>query len=394
MKKTFYLAVAGTMGVGKTTAARFLAEKLQAHLLEENFGENQFLPRFYQEMSRWAFHSQTFFLLEKIKQTLETKRFLLAGQLIIQDTPLIQDVQSYAKAQFVLGNMDEAEFTLYTKIYAMFVKKIPKPDLIVYLDASIPTILKRVNRRQRGFEAKVPRPYIQLLDKLNRQWVRKLDHAKVLRLKTDKLDLVANQEDIDRFIEIVKTKIGFPEDPTNGQIKALSEAQAILMCGLPGSGKSTIAKHLSRSLSAQLLSSDTIRERVFKSLRYDSLGDLAVLKLRPKYHTVLIEEASEHLLRGKRVVVDASNMDEQRVKLIKEFGKVIDKKLIAVVVVKTPKEIISQRMKKIKGMANDREDFYTAWRRVYGYYEKHLTDKSYFWPTNQEGVKILEIINN
>src|SRR4030042_4467619 len=136
MKKTFYLSVAGILGVGKTTVAKLLTERLGTQILEENFAENQFLPRFYQDMRRWAFHSQTFFLLEKVKQTFQSKKILASGQSVVQDTPIIQDVQSYAKAQYILGNMDEAEFNLYTKTYSLFVKRLPQPNLIIYLEAS------------------------------------------------------------------------------------------------------------------------------------------------------------------------------------------------------------------------------------------------------------------
>jgi len=107
MKKHLYISIMGTMGSGKTTAARLIADRLSFLLLEENFGENAFLPRFYKDMNKWAFHSQTFFLMEKITQTLETPK-LLEKTSVVQDTPIEQDVFSYAKAQHVLGHMDDA----------------------------------------------------------------------------------------------------------------------------------------------------------------------------------------------------------------------------------------------------------------------------------------------
>src|SRR5512137_1028287 len=124
-----YISVMGTMGSGKTTAAKLLAKHLKFKLLEENFGENAFLPRFYQDMKRWAFHSQTFFLMEKITQMLETKN-ILEKSAVIQDTPIQQDAFSYAKAQHVLGAIDDAEWRLYMKIYKSFEPLFPVPDLI------------------------------------------------------------------------------------------------------------------------------------------------------------------------------------------------------------------------------------------------------------------------
>lgn len=194
-KQPFYLAVAGVMGVGKTTASQILASSLNFHLLAENWGENQFLPRFYKNMPRWAFASQSFYLLEKIKQSISAKKYLKKGKSVIQDTPIVQDVLSYAKAQYILKNMDEAEFSLYTKIYAMFVKKLPRPDLTVFLQASWREVFKRLKTRDRGFEQKIPKSYLLLLDKLNRHWARKADKGKILRINTTGLNLVENSRD-------------------------------------------------------------------------------------------------------------------------------------------------------------------------------------------------------
>src|SRR5438876_5706677 len=135
MKKHLYISVMGTMGSGKTTATKLLAKELRFHLLEENFGDNAFLPRFYGDMKRWAFHSQTFYLTEKINQMLETTT-LLTKYSVVQDTPITQDAFSYAKAQHVLGNIDDAEWHLYQKIYKSFEPYFPKPDFIIYLHAS------------------------------------------------------------------------------------------------------------------------------------------------------------------------------------------------------------------------------------------------------------------
>jgi deoxyadenosine/deoxycytidine kinase len=383
------------MGVGKSTVARLLAKELGFTLLQENFADNQFLPRFYKDMKRWAFHSQTFFLLEKAKQTLEAKALLAQGQSIVQDTPIIQDVQSYAKAQFILGNMDGAEFSLYTKIYTSFVRRLPQPDLTVYLDGGLATFKRRIKSRDREFEQQVPDAYLTLLDKLNRQWVRSADHSKVLRVKTDRLDFVDNQEDIRRFIEQVTAKLkGKKTLQLNGLTGKLKNAKAILMCGMPGSGKSTIAQSLASHLQATLLVSDRIREEVFGSVRYDLRGDLAVLRLKPKYYKLLSQKAAQVLLQGERVVIDASNMDQQRVTLVRQISRVVSQKQVAVVVVKPPKQVIAHRMRGLSGKANNREDIFTAWKRVYGYYEKHLRDGSYFWPQKSEGIQVIEVLND
>ena len=205
-----YLSVMGTMGSGKTTVARLIAKELKFHLVEENFGDNAFLPRFYKNMKRWAFHSQTFFLMEKLtqlssigvilsdppaggesKDPVRGKRKSILG--IVQDTPIEQDVYSYAKAQHVLGNMDDAEWKLYHKIYTSFEPYLPKPDLIIYLETSIAEIQKRIRARGREYEMHIPRTYFEILDRLNEQWLQKNKKIKVLSINTDGFNIVTSK---------------------------------------------------------------------------------------------------------------------------------------------------------------------------------------------------------
>jgi len=217
----------GTMGSGKTTAARLIAQKFRYHLVEENFGENAFLPRFYKRMNRWAFHSQTFFLMEKmtqlsaigvilnksgvdrknvilnpdsigVKDPVRDRRNHIYG--IVQDTPIEQDVFSYAKVQHILGNMDDAEWRLYQTIYTSFEPHLPKPDLIIYLDTSLSEIEKRIASRGRGYEKRIPKKYLELLDSLNQEWLKKNKYPHVLKIKTDNLNIVASKTAQKEFI--------------------------------------------------------------------------------------------------------------------------------------------------------------------------------------------------
>lgn len=184
----------GTMGSGKTTVARLLSQGFGYHLIEENFGENAFLPRFYRDMPRWAFHSQTFFLMEKITQMLDTTAFLKTVH-VVQDTPIQQDVFSYAKAQMALGHMDTAEWKLYQKIYTSFEPYFPVPDLIVYLEASLPVLLERIGKRGRAYEEGIDESYVALLDSLNREWLKDHPEIPVLRIDVDTRNVVHRPDD-------------------------------------------------------------------------------------------------------------------------------------------------------------------------------------------------------
>jgi len=193
----------GTLGSGKTTAASLLAQELGCVLLEENMQDNVFLPRFYDDMKRWAFHSQTFFLLEKIRQMTEVKS-LLEKTSVVQDTPIVQDVYSYAKAQHELGNMDDAEWDLYQKIYDELAQHLPRPDVIVFLDTSVPEIQKRIKERGREFEQEIPTEYLTLLDKLNRKWLEQNTSIPVVTVNTDSLNIARNKDAQDQFMSLVR----------------------------------------------------------------------------------------------------------------------------------------------------------------------------------------------
>jgi deoxyadenosine/deoxycytidine kinase len=206
VSKHLYISVMGTMGSGKTTAARLIAKDFKFHLIEENFGDNAFLSRFYRDMKRWAFHSQTFFLMEKINQMLETPA-LLAKHSVVQDTPIQQDAFSYAKAQHVLGNIDDAEWRLYQKIYTSFEPYFPKPDLIVYLETSVPVLARRIGSRGRGYEQKIPQSYLELLDMLNKRWLSENKTIPVMIVETDGLNVVRNKSAQEQMLDQIKKKL-------------------------------------------------------------------------------------------------------------------------------------------------------------------------------------------
>lgn len=238
MRKRLYIAVTGTMGVGKTTASRLLAKQLKLHLIEENFGENVFLPRFYKNMKRWSFHSQTFFLMEKINQMFKTAVILgdaknsirfgntnakgilnpsrMAGRQVqddkigvIQDTPIYQDVFSYAKALYKNGSMEKSEWQLYQKIFRSFENYLPKPVAIIYIKASLKVIKQRIESRRRSYEKKIPDEYLELLQKLNEDWMKKeVNGIKLITINTDNLNLVRNQKDKEVFIKQIKNELG------------------------------------------------------------------------------------------------------------------------------------------------------------------------------------------
>jgi len=201
-----YLCVMGTLGCGKTTVSRLLAGELELTLLEEKFAENPFLPRFYKDMERWAFDSQMFFLTEKIGQVKEAERLLVEVS-VLQDTPIQQDVYGYAKAQMIMGNMSADEWKLYLRVFEMVEEKLPKPDLVVYLEASIATLMERIRGRDRKFEEGIDESYLRLLDEVNKTWLMNNNRIEVMKVDTNGLDLVGKAADKKKLVGQVKERL-------------------------------------------------------------------------------------------------------------------------------------------------------------------------------------------
>lgn len=132
---------------------------------------------------------------------------MLAKKSVVQDTPIQQDAFSYAKAQHVLGNMDDAEWKLYQKIYKSFEPYFPTPDLIVYLRAPVSEIAKRVEKRGRGYEQKIPASYLELLDMLNTKWISENKTIPVLTIDTDGFDIVRNKLAQKELIKQIKSRL-------------------------------------------------------------------------------------------------------------------------------------------------------------------------------------------
>ena len=211
--KYAYVSVAGLLGSGKTTASNLLAEQLGFHLFEEKVNENKFLPLFYAEPKRWAFHSQLFYLREKSSQLVKIKNIINETN-VIQDSPIHQDYLTYAKAQQKLGHMNEDEFALYEKMFNVLNRDVPTPNLIIQLNASVPTIMERIKKRARSYEKSIDPSYVELLSELQNEWLSNNPKINIISINTDDLNIATNPKHQEEFIEKVKKHLGnMAEEP-------------------------------------------------------------------------------------------------------------------------------------------------------------------------------------
>ena len=199
-----FIVVAGNIGAGKSTLVELLSRELQLTPFYEPVSENPYLSDFYEDMKRWAFQSQLFYLTRRLR----IHRQLLDVQgSVIQDRSVYEDAEIFAKNLFLQGDISERDFGVYQDLYQILVTLLPPPDMIIYLKTSVPVLAQRIDRRGRDFEADIPQDYLARLNDLYEGWIANVNQCPVLIISTDNLDLVTRQEHINLVISTVKEKM-------------------------------------------------------------------------------------------------------------------------------------------------------------------------------------------
>lgn len=202
MKK--FIAVAGNIGVGKSTLVTLLSERLGWKPFFEPFEENPYLADFYQDMHAWSFHSQIYFL---------TRRLRIHRQLIdhdgsaIQDRSVYEDAEIFAHNLFIQGLIEQRDYHSYRDLYKVLMEFLPPPDLVIYLRASIPTLIGRIRSRGRDYERQISSEYLQQLNDLYENWISQFRLCPVLVVPADDLDYVAIPAHLDLVLRKVDEKL-------------------------------------------------------------------------------------------------------------------------------------------------------------------------------------------
>ena len=196
-----YIAVEGVIGVGKTTFAKMLADCLEAELVNEEVFENPFLTDFYKNQKRHAFSCQLYFLISRFQQQQNMMTRDLFAEKIVADYLFAKD------AIFASVNLSDRELALYNKIAPTLSQNIPKPDLVIYLQASTPVILKRIQNRNLSFEKPIGFEYIELLNKAYDYFFFNYTDTPLLVVKTDGIDFVNNPEHFEDLIDQISKPI-------------------------------------------------------------------------------------------------------------------------------------------------------------------------------------------
>ena len=196
MRSPIYLAVEGVIGVGKTTLARKLHPALGASLLLEVFEDNPFLPLFYEQPDRYAFHTQVVFLLSRYDQ----QRLLHD---LLQQRSVVSDYFFAKDRIFARMNLQGAEWETYAHLHRTLADHILLPDLVIYLRATVDTLMTRIAKRGRPYERAMPRDYIAHLAEAYDHFFERFEGSPVLPVETDALDLVGDASDFSRVLDAV-----------------------------------------------------------------------------------------------------------------------------------------------------------------------------------------------
>ena len=195
MAKAKYIVVEGPIGVGKTSLAKILADEFQARRLFERVEDNPFLPKFYQSRETYAFQNQTFFLLSRYKQQMELAQQDLFSEGTVSD-------YLFAKDQiFASLTLSAEELNLYQQIYALLNTRVPKPDLVVYLQARPEVLYKRVKKRDKKYEKGVTFEYLTEVAQAYNQFFFHYDETPLLVVNTSEIDFVSSSKDLADLIK-------------------------------------------------------------------------------------------------------------------------------------------------------------------------------------------------
>jgi len=193
-----YIAVEGPIGVGKTSLARYLAKVFQARLVLEEADKNPFLERFYEDREKYAFQTQIFFLLSRYRQ----QRELLQGNLF--EMNVVSDYIFQKDKIFAYINLEEDELKLYESLYRLLGANVPRPDLVIYLQAKPEVLLARIKKRSHPFEKNISLDYLKTLSEAYNEFFFHYRETPLLVVNTSEIDFVESKRDLEHIIKEIK----------------------------------------------------------------------------------------------------------------------------------------------------------------------------------------------
>lgn len=199
-----HIAIAGNIGAGKTTLTQLLAKHFKWEAQLEDVVDNPYLDDFYNQMERWSFNLQVYFLNSRFRQVMQIRK---SGKNIIQDRTIYEDANIFAPNLHAMGLMTNRDFDNYTSLFSLMESTVQAPDLLIYLRSSIPNLVHQIHKRGRDYENSISIDYLSRLNERYEAWIHGYNKGRLLIVNVDDLDFVEKAEDLGNVIAKIDAEI-------------------------------------------------------------------------------------------------------------------------------------------------------------------------------------------
>ena len=203
--KKYFVTVAGNIGAGKTTLTSVLSKHFSWHPFYESADGNPYLSNFYHDMEKWAFHSQIYFLIQKVKTSHSISKH---DKSIIVDRTFYEDGEIFAKNLYEIGKINDIDYSTYMELYNLLTDVLPKPDLMIYMQADVDFLYNRITDRSRKYENDISKKYLSQLNNYYEDWIQRYKESKLLIINPKEFDYLNNKEHLNSISEQIKKIIG------------------------------------------------------------------------------------------------------------------------------------------------------------------------------------------
>jgi deoxyadenosine/deoxycytidine kinase len=198
------IAIAGNIGAGKTSLTKQLSKSLKYKSYYEDVIANPYLDDFYNHMERWSFNLQIYFLNSRFKQLVSIDK---GKENVIQDRTIYEDAFIFAPNLNAMGLMTQRDYDNYLSLFDTMINLIKPPDLLVYLQSSIPNLVNKIHKRGRDYEKTISIEYLSRLNERYEAWITNYNSGKLLKINVDDLDFVENKADYETILELIKKEL-------------------------------------------------------------------------------------------------------------------------------------------------------------------------------------------
>ena len=199
-----HIAIAGNIGSGKTTLTRLLSKHFGWKAHYEDVDTNPYLNSFYEDMQRWSFNLQVYFLNSRFRQVIKIRQ---SGKTVIQDRTIYEDAYIFAPNLHSMNLMSTRDFENYSSLFELMSTFIQPPDLLIYLRSSVPNLVNQIQKRGREYEESIRLDYLKLLNERYEGWINKYESGKLLIIDVDDIDFESKPEDLGMVIEKINAEI-------------------------------------------------------------------------------------------------------------------------------------------------------------------------------------------